>query len=106
MKLIKKVNSLLQHVFSIFDYPIEIRKILYTTNPIENLNSCLRKVNRGRGSFISVEALLKVLYLIIKDLEKTCAVGTRNWNNVKNQIIQLFGDRVLQYYVKNTVGNK
>lgn len=103
-KLIKKINSLIQHVFSIFEYPIEIRKIIYTTNPIESLNSCLRKVTRGKGSFISIEALLKVLYLRIKDLEKSWAVGTRYWNSVKNQIIQLFGTRVLQYYVDNTGG--
>ena len=103
-KLIKKVNSLIEHVFSIYEYPIEIRKIIYTTNPIESLNSCLRKVTRGKGSFISVEALLKVLYLRIKDLEKTWAIGTRNWNHVKNQIIQLFGNRVLKFYVDDTGG--
>lgn len=97
-KLIKKVNSLIAHVFSIFEYPIEIRKIIYTTNPIESLNSCLRKVTKGKGSFISVESLLKVLYLRIRDLEKKWSTGTKNWNNVKNQIIQLFGDRVIKYY--------
>lgn len=105
LKLIKKVNSLIQHIFSIFDYPIEIRKIIYTTNPIESLNSCLRKVTRGKGSFISVEALLKVLYLRIKDLEKSWAIGTRNWNNVKNQIIQLYGNRVLKFYVDDIGGD-
>ena len=98
-KLIKKVNGLIEHVFSIFEYPIEIRKIIYTTNPIESLNSCLRKVTRGKGSFISTEALLKVLYLRIKDLEEKWSKGTKNWNSVKNQIIELFGDRVLKYYV-------
>ena len=41
----------------------------------------------------------------IKDLEKNWAVGTRNWNNVKNQIIQLFGDRILKYYVDDTGGD-
>ena len=97
-KLMKKVNDLIEHVFSIFEYPIEIRKIIYTTNPIESLNSCLRKVTRGKGSFISIEALLKVLYLRIKDLEKSWSKGTRNWNNVQNQLIELFGDRTLKYY--------
>lgn len=102
-KLIKKVSSLIEHVFSIFEYPEEIRKIIYTTNPIESLNSCLRKVTRGKGSFISVEALLKVLYLRIKDLEKTWSKGTRNWGNVQNQIIELYGDRILKFYVEDNV---
>ena len=100
-KLIKKVNDLIEHVFSIFEYPLEIRKVIYTTNPIESLNSSLRKVTRGKGSFISKEALLKVLYLRIKDLQASWAKGTRNWKNIQNQLVQLFGDRVFKYYEKN-----
>ena len=97
-KLIKKLNSVIEHIFNIFEYPIEIRKIIYTTNPIESLNSSLRKVTRGKGSFISKEALLKVLYLRIKDLEKSWSKGARNWENVKHQLIELYGERVLKYY--------
>lgn len=99
-KLIKKINDLIYHVFSIFDYPIEIRKVMYTTNPIESLNSSLRKVTRGKGSFISKEALFKVLYLRIKDLQTSWAKGTKNWNNIQYQLVQLFGDRVFKYYDK------
>ena len=99
-KLIKKVNNLIEHVFSIFEYPLEIRKVIYTTNPIESLNSSLRKVTRGKGSFISKEALLKVLYLRIKDLQSSWAKGTRNWKNIQYQLVQLFGDRVFKYYGK------
>lgn len=99
-KLIKKVNGLIAHVFSIFDYPSEIRKVMYTTNPIESLNSSLRKVTRGKGSFISKEALFKVLYLRIKDLQSSWSKGTKNWNNIKYQLVQLFGDRVFKYYDK------
>lgn len=66
-----------KHIFNIFEYPVEIRKIIYTTNPIESLNSSLRKVARGKGSFISKEALLKVLYLRIKDLGKSWSKGKK-----------------------------
>ena len=65
------------------------RKIIYTTN----LNSCLRKVTSGKGVFINTETLLKVLYLRIKYLEKSWCIGSRNWNMVKNQLIELFGER-------------
>ena len=51
-----------------------------------------------KDSFISKEALLKVLYLRIKDLEKSLSKGTRNWENVKHQLIELYGERVLKYY--------
>ena len=97
-RLIKKVNNLIEHVFSIFECPTEIRTVIYTTNPIESLNSCLRKVTRGKGSFISQDALLKVLFLRIKDLETTWSKGTKNWDNIKTQLIQLFGNRVFKYY--------
>ena len=99
-KLIKKANDLIEHVFSIFDYPVEIRKVMYTTNPIESLNSSLRKVTRGKGSFISKEALFKVLYLRIKDLQTTWSKGTKNWNNIQYQLVQLFGDRVFKFCSK------
>lgn len=99
-KLIKKVNSLIEYVFNIFEYPIEIRKVIYTTNPIESLNSSLRKVTRGKGSFISKEALLKVLYLRIKDLQTSWSKGTKNWSTIKKQLVQLFDDRVFRYYEK------
>lgn len=97
-KLIRKLNSVIEHIFNIFEYPAEIRKIIYTTNPIESLNSSLRKVTRGKGLFISKEALLKVLYLRIKDLEKSWSKETKNWENVKHQLIELYGERVLKYY--------
>ena len=96
-KLIRKLNSVIEHIFNIFEYPAEIRKIIYTTNPIESLNSSLRKVTRGKGSFISKEAILKVLYLRIKDLEKSWSKRTKNWENAKHQLIGLYGERVLKY---------
>lgn len=49
-------------------------------------------MTRGKGSFISKEALLKVLYLRIKDLEKSWSKGTKNWDNVKHQLIELYGE--------------
>ena len=82
----------------LFKFSEEVRKLIYTTNAIESLNSSLRKVTRGKGSFISKEALLKVLYLRRKDLEKSWSKGTKNWDNVKHQLIELYGERVLKYY--------
>ncbi len=69
-KLLKKVKDNIEWVYQIFEYPPSIRKVIYTTNAIESLNSGLRKVTRGKGSFINENALLKVLYLRIQDLQK------------------------------------
>ncbi len=54
-----------QNIIPIFDYPADIRKVIYTTNVIESLNYSLKKPLKTRGAFPSEEALLKVLYLAI-----------------------------------------
>lgn len=96
-KLLKKVGDNIGWVYQIFEYPPAIRKVIYTTNAIESLNSGLRKVTRGKGSFINEAALLKVLYLRIQDLQKKWAKGIANWKNVQNELILLFEDRFLRY---------
>ena len=97
-KLIKHVKNIIEHIFSLFEFPKEIRKLIYTTNAIESLNSSLRKVTNGKGAFIHENALFKVLFLRIQDLEKKWAKGTANWKSIQIQLIELFGKRVLNYY--------
>ena len=96
-RLIKKTDEYVEHIYPLFEYPEEIRKIIYTTNPIESLNSALRKVTRGKGSFINEMALLKVLYLRVQNLEKKWCKGSQNWNNVRNHLAILFGERYTKY---------
>ena len=96
-KLLRKVEDNIEWVYRIFEYPPAIRKVIYTTNAIESLNSELRKVTRGKGSFVNETALLKVLYLRIKDLQKNWSKGIANWKNVQNEIAILFEDRYLKY---------
>lgn len=69
-KLMKKVEDNISWVMQIFEYPPMIRKLIYTTNAIESLNAGLRKVTKGKGSFINETALMKVLYLRIQNLKK------------------------------------
>ena len=97
-KLIKKVENDINWIYQIFEYPPAIRKVIYTTNAIESLNSALRKVTKGKGSFINENALMKVLYLRIKDLQKKWSKGMANWNNVRHELTQIFGERFLMYF--------
>ena len=96
-KLIKKVKENIEWIYQLFDYPIGIRKVIYTTNAIESLNSGLRKVTKGKGSFINENALMKVLFLRIQDLQKNWSKGIRNWGKVQNELSILFEDRFLKY---------
>ncbi len=96
-KLMKKVDENISYVFQLFEYPVEIRKMIYTTNAIESLNAALRKVTRGKGSFINETALMKVLYLRVRDLQKTWAKGIKEWTSISRALISVFGDRYLKY---------
>ena len=96
-KIMNKVDSNIEWVYQLFEYPKAIRKVIYTTNAIESLNSGLRKVTRGKGSFVNETALIKVLYLRIMDLQKSWSKGIANWNNVRNELVELFGERFIKY---------
>lgn len=99
-KLMKKVDDNIHWIYQIFEYPVAIRKAIYTTNSIESLNSALRKVTKGKGSFINEEALLKVLFLRVKDLQEKWSKGVANWKNINLELIEIFGDRYLKYIVQ------
>ena len=96
--LIKKLEKDIPHMLQLYEYSENIRKIIYTTNPIESLNSALRKVTNGKGSFVNEQALEKVLYLRIKELkEKWGKNKTPNWQIVLNELCIIHGERVEKY---------
>lgn len=98
-KIVKTVEDYMPLILPLFEVPMEIRKIIYTTNPIESLNSALRKVTKGKGSFPNEQALLKILYLRVRDLQKKWSKGIQNWNVVLNQLVCLYEDRLKPYLV-------
>ncbi|GIN96904.1 IS256 family transposase [Siminovitchia terrae] len=88
-----------EHVEQLFDYGSAIRKIMYTTNAVESIHSSFRKVTK-KGAFPNENALLKVLYLRIKELETKWEGGRiQNWAMVRNQLLlhEELKDRVLRY---------
>lgn len=76
-----------------FDYPQEIRRIIYTTNAIESLNSNIRKYTKTKTVFPDDQAALKAVYLAIVNKEKKWTHPIRDWGSVINQLIIKFGDR-------------
>lgn len=83
----------------LFDYPSAIRKIMYTTNAIESVNSSFRKVTK-KGAFPNENALFKLLYLRVTELYKKWGNSTvHNWPLVRNQLDAhpQFQDRFRKY---------
>lgn len=80
-------------VVPFFAFPDEVRRIVYTTNSIEALNSKLRRAVRARGHFPSDEAAMKLLYLILNRSEKEWKMPPREWTMAKAQFAVMFGER-------------
>ena len=83
-------------VIPFFAFPDEVRRIVYTTNAIEALNSKLRRAVRARGQFPNDEAATKLLYLILNRSEKEWKMPPREWNMAKAQFAVLFGERFIR----------
>lgn len=83
-------------IIPFFDYPPEIRKVIYTTNAIESMNMGLRKVSKNRGSFPTDESLLKLYYLVLKNISKKWTMPIRDWKAALNRFTIQFEDRMPQ----------
>ncbi|AFL83733.1 transposase [Belliella baltica DSM 15883] len=77
-----------------FDYPAEIRKIIYTTNLIENLNGKIRKYTKNKLSFPTDDAVMKSVFLAAREASKKWTMPIRDWGTILNSFLLIFGDRV------------
>lgn len=78
---------------SYFDYPLEIRKIIYTTNTIENLNRGIRKYTKTKVQFVDDQAAQKAVYLAIMNIEKKWSMPIQNWGIILHQFLTIFDNR-------------
>jgi putative transposase len=76
-----------------FDFPVEVRRMIYTTNAVESLHMSLRKIIKTRGSFPSEEAALKLLYLALRNASAKWE-AIQHWKQALNQFEILWGDRI------------
>ena len=81
-------------IIPFFDYPPEIRRIIYTTNAIESVNMSLRKITKNRGSFPSDEALSKLFYLALMNISKKWTMPLHDWKAALNRFSIQFDDRM------------
>jgi transposase-like protein len=86
-----------EDVSSFFQFSDDIRRIMYTTNIIEGLNRQYRKVTKNKSVFPNDTALEKLLYLASRNVAKKWTQRYRNWDQVLNQLIVLYGERLTDY---------
>lgn len=83
-----------ERVIPFLSYPEEIRRVIYTTNAIESVNSSLRKVIKNRGSFPNEEAVLKLLYLALNNASQKWTMPIRDWASALNRFAIMFEGRM------------
>ena len=90
----KSWNSNWDVLTPIFKFSSEVRKVIYTTNAIESLNSTYKRLNRQRSIFPSDTALLKALYLATQIATKKWVYPLRNWGKVYGELSIMYADRI------------
>jgi len=82
-----------------FDHPDAIRRVIYTTNPVEALHRILRKATKTKGAFISESALEKQLYLTLKHNEKSWKRKVRSWPQILQSLSNMYPERLAHVLV-------
>jgi len=77
-----------------YQYPAAIRRIIYTTNPIESYHRMVRKVTKTKGAFSTEDAIVKQIYLATLNANTKWRGITFGWNNVRNELNQYFKERL------------
>jgi len=92
--VVKTWRSRWENITPFFAYPEPIRRVIYTTNAVESLNSSLRKVTRKRGAFPTDDAVRKVLYLAINRVAKNWSRPIKDWTAALNFFSIVFEGRI------------
>jgi putative transposase len=82
-----------ENLTAYFDYPMEMRRLIYTTNTIENLNRGIRKYTKTKVQFTDDTACLKAVYMAIVNIEKSWSRPILNWGLILHQFLVIFAER-------------
>ena len=82
------------NIIPFFQFSPDIRRVIYSTNAIESLNSCIRRIIKTKGSFPNDDAVFKLVYLAIRNISKKWTMPIPHWKQALNQFAILFDDRL------------
>ena len=93
----------IDQLLHIFKFSMGTRKLIYTTNAIESVNSAYKKLNRQRSVFPNPTSLLKSLYLSTMQVTKKWTQTIRNWGSVYSEFCIMYEGRMLNNYSYNSI---
>jgi len=86
-----------EELMAFMDFPQQMRKMIYTTNPVEALHRIVRKLIKGKAAWVSDTALMKQIYLSLMHNEKSWKKNARGWKAIMRDLIELYGDRISKH---------
>ncbi|MEM7106544.1 MAG: IS256 family transposase [Bacteroidota bacterium] len=95
--IVKSWTDNWEELTAFMDYPKDLRRILYTTNPVEALHRIMRKMVKSKAAWVSDQALIKQLYLSLMYNQKSWRKKTYNWKVCQRAMIKQFGERVTKH---------
>jgi len=87
-----------EELMAFMDFSEDLRRMIYTTNPVENLHRIIRKVVKSKGAWISERALTKQLYLALMQNQKSWGRKAYKWKGIQEQLLFKFGDRFAKWF--------
>ncbi|MCH7409428.1 transposase, partial [Belliella sp. DSM 111904] len=94
--IVKQWRENWTELMAFLDFPLPMRKMIYTTNPVEALHRIMRKLIKSKAAWTSETALLKQLYLSISRNEKSWRRKAHGWTSIQREIMELYPERVPQ----------
>lgn len=92
--IVKQWRAKWTDIITLFDFPPEIRKAIYTTNAIESVNSVIRKFTKNRKIYPSEESAIKLIYMAIHEASRKWTMPIRHWKEALNHFAILYEDRM------------
>lgn len=89
-----------EELMAFMDYPKELRRMIYTTNPVEALHRIIRKLIKGKAAWVSETALLKQIYLCLMHNEKSWKKRAYGWKAIQRDLTQMYGERFTKHLVE------
>lgn len=84
-------------LMAFMDFPKDMRRMIYTTNPVEALHRIMRKIIKGKAAWVSDTALVKQIYLSLMYNKKSWKKNTRGWKAIQRDLLELYGERIARY---------
>lgn len=92
--IVRQWNEQWAELMAFLDFPIQMRRMIYTTNPVEALHRIMRKLIKGKAAWVSETALMKQLYLSLMQNKKSWQRKAYGWKSIMRDLVELYGERI------------